>query len=316
MATAPQFQMPEEGWADQPHERPSRRSHIAVALVALLVGIATTFGAQALLAQNGPRSEQAAREAVLAYLTAIATGDDEVAEESLLGSAERAAALPSSIDAEGRLRSPRIVAAELGDGTARVDVTYVVSERIVVRAIDAVYADGAWRMQRSLGEVVPIMSTLSVPVQVDAIGVVPATRSLLLLPGRHTVAPIDAPLVSMPGASVDVDGDPRSEVVIDLRPALTPAAIDQLAAAARAFVAQCSADRSCALPSELDTTQSPAPIVVARTGQAGEVAVQVPIASGEVGTSLQVVGFMDPNLSGFEGMRCTRVGGEPRTCGP
>lgn len=314
MATAPQFHMPE---ADPvlPERAASRRAMIAIALVALLVGIAGTLGVQALLERSGPRSELAAREAVLAYLEAIATGDDEAAEEALLPSAERAAALPSTIAEEGRLRSPRVAAIELGDGTARVDVTYLIAERTVLREIDAVYADGAWRMQRTLGEPVAITTALSVPVQVDGIGVVPATGSLLLLPGRHTIAAIDAPLVTMPAASFETDGDPRSGVAVELAPTLTDGAIDALEAAGRGFLTECVADRSCALPLDFDASQLPRPIVLPRAGQAGEVAVQVPIASGEVGTSLEVVGFMDPRLSAFEGMRCALAGAEPRSCG-
>ncbi|MCR8671819.1 hypothetical protein [Agrococcus sp. HG114] len=315
MATAPQFEMPDEAALDPGPAAPSRRSLVAVAVVALLVGVGGTLGVQAMLEQRGPRSEQAAREAVLAYVTAIASGDDEVADAALLPSAERAAAQPSSIAPEGRLRSPRIASAELGDGTARVEVTYVVGDRTVLRQLDAVYADGAWRMQRTLGEEVAISASLSVPVQVDAIGVVPATRSLLLLPGRHTVAAIEAPLVTMPGTTVDVDGDRRSRVAIQLEPELTDAALDALAEAGREFIDACTAQRSCALPPGIDTAQLPRPIVVARSGQAGEVAVQVPIASGEVGTALEVVGFMDPTLSRFEGMRCALAGGEPRACG-
>ncbi|WP_306231803.1 hypothetical protein [Agrococcus beijingensis] len=315
MATAPEFQMPYEGWVDADRARPSWRSYVAVALIALLVGVAGTLGVQALAAQGGPRSEQAARDAVGAYLQSIAAGDDAVAEASLLSSAERAAALPSSIAAEGRLHSPRITGVELGDGTAQVSVSYAVADRTVLRRIDAVFADGAWRMQRTLGEVVPVRSTLSVPVQVDAIGVVPATRSLLLLPGRHRVEPIETPLVSMAGTTVDVDGDPRSQVAIDLEPTLSAAAIAELAAAGRAFVAECSAARTCALPAGIDA-ELPDPIVVPRIGQAGEVAVQVPVASGEVGTSLEIVGFMNPSLSTFEGMRCALAGDEPRPCGP
>lgn len=314
MATAPQFQMPDEDPA-LPERAASRRALVAVALIALLVGIAGTLGVQALLEQRGPRSEQAARAAVLDYLEAIATGNDRVAEDALLPSAERAAALPSSIAEAGRLRAPRVVAVELGDGTARVDVTYVIAERTVLREIDAVYADGAWRMQRTLGEPVAITTALSVPVQVDAIGVVPATRSLLLLPGSHSVAAIDAPLVTMPAVTFEVDGDPRSRVAVDLTPTLTDAAIDALEAAARDYVDACVAARSCALPPGFDSSQLPRPIVAPRMGQAGEVAVQLPIASGEVGTSLEVVGFMDPTLSAFEGMRCALAGAEPRSCG-
>lgn len=314
MATAPQFQMPDEDPA-LPERATSRRAMIAIALVALLVGIAGTLGVQALLERNGPRSEQAAREAVLDYLEAIATGDDEAADEALLPSAERAAALPSTIVRDGRLRSPRVAAVELGDGTASADVTYLIAERTVLREIDAVYADGAWRMQRTLAEPVAIATALSVPVQVDGIGVVPATRSLLLLPGSHAIAPIDAPLVTMPATSFETDGDPRSRVAVDLTPTLTGAAIDALEAAGRDFVAECVAARACALPPTFDASQLPRPIVVPRTGQAGEVAVQVPIASGEVGTSLEVVGFMDPTLSAFESMRCALAGAEPRSCG-
>lgn len=314
MATAPQFQMPDDDQAP-PEPASSRRALIAVAVVSLLVGIAGTLGVQALLERSGPRSEEAARQAVLGYLEAIAAGDDEVAEEALLSSAERAAALPSTIAEAGRLRSPRVAAVELGDGTARVDVTYVIAERTVLREIDAVYADGAWRLQRTLGEPVAITTALSVPVQIDGIGVVPATRSLLLLPGSHAIAAIDAPLVTMPAASFETDGDPRSRVAVDLAPSLTDAAIDALDAAGRAFVDECVAARSCALPAGFDAAQLPRPIVVPRAGQAGEVAVQVPIASGEVGTSLEVVGFMDPTLSAFEGMRCALAGAEPRSCG-
>ncbi|MEV7529309.1 Rv0361 family membrane protein [Agrococcus sediminis] len=314
MASAPQFHMPDE--AEPPREGGVRRSHIAVALVALLVGVGATLGVQALAAQSGPRSEQAVRDAVLGYLGAIAAGDDDTADAALLGSAQRASAQPSSIAADGRLRSPRITEVVLGDGTARVDVSYAVADRTILSRIEAVFADGAWRMQRTLGEPVPISSALSVPVQVDAIGVVPATRSLLLLPGRHTIAPIETALVTMPGSTVDVDGDPRTQSAIDLEPTLTAAALSQLAATGSGFAAACSADRSCNLPAGFDASTLPDPIVVPWSGQAGEVAVRVPIASGDVGTALEVVGRMSPDLSTFEGMRCALAGEEPRPCGP
>lgn len=295
-------------------ERRIRRSHVAIAVVALLVGVGGTLGAQAVAALDGPRSERAAGEAALAYLQAVAAGADEAAERALLPSAERAAATPSSIAEQDRLRSPRISQVQLGDGTARVDVSYVVDDRTTLRRVDAVWADGAWRMLRTLGEPVPLAVGLSVPVRVDTIAVVPATRSLLLLPGVHRVAPIDAPLVTMEGATVAVDGDPRTPVAIDLDPALTAEAVALLRAAAVARLEACIAAGSCAVPAGIDPQALPDPVVTSWTGPAGEVAVELPIAQGGVTTSMLVVGRMGPDLDRFETIRCALALDELRPC--
>lgn len=330
MAEMPQFRMPgdraEAGpgdaggrprrrWVEAAAERRIGRSHLVVAIVALLLGVAGTLGAQAIAQQTGPRSEAAAREAAAEHLRAIAAGDDEAASLGLLSSAERAAAPPSSIDEEGRIRSPRVVAARLGDGTARVDVAYVVGDRTVLRPLDLVYADGAWRIERALGEQVSIAAALPVPVQVDAIAVVPATRTLLLLPGVHRAAPIETALVTMPGQVFEVDGDARSAVAIDLRPSLTEEALAQLRAAAIRRLEACEASRGCALPAGLDPGSIPDPVVTPRAGPAGEVAVEVPIVQGDVATSMLVVGRMSPDLSTFESLRCALALEDAVSCG-
>ncbi|TXQ54862.1 hypothetical protein FV289_23065, partial [Escherichia coli] len=138
MAQVPEFHMPDAAWEEAQRARQRWRSHIAVGLLALLVGVGATLGAQAIAEQHGTRSEQAAHAAAVAYLHALETGDDAVAEASLLDSAERAAAPPSSIAQEGRLRGPRITSVALGDGTAQVRISYAVADRTVLRRIDMV----------------------------------------------------------------------------------------------------------------------------------------------------------------------------------
>lgn len=213
------------------HERLPWRQLVIVALVGVLLGSSVPAVLQQADRAAAVERVESLRSTAQRYLDAIAHGDAALATAiaPLEGDTAPARALRTADPISGaQVRSVLV-----DERAGIVEVAYQVGSARERQTIAADRADGAWRLTTSLAEPVVVHAPDGwTSLRVGGVEL-PASREVMLYPGRYQVDRVSGPMLRSGGERFEVDGDPESST--ELHTSIEPS--ERLGAAATAVAA-------------------------------------------------------------------------------